>query len=161
VDSFSYGKPSRGGLAPMRLMMLAAVGVVAVGLAFAIMQVTKSGGEQVVKHVKKDVEQADVAGDQAARVTLSTAMTAAQMTFAETGSYEGVTPQTLAATEVSLHYTSGPSTGPDVVSVASNADGLGLAVLSRSGTCFYLHASVTGPSQGSGAVCTGQAALSA
>jgi hypothetical protein len=141
--------------------MIAAVGLVAVALAFAILQVTRSGGEQVVKHVKKDVEQADVAGDQAARVTLSTAMTAAQMSFAETGSFAGVTPEALAATEVSLGYISGPSTGPDVVSVASTPSDLGLAVLSRSGTCFYLHASPAGQSHGSGTVCTGQAALSA
>ncbi len=160
MESFSFGKPSRGGPSAVRLAGIAAVALVLVGLAVAIFQVTRTGGEQAVRHVRQDVQQVDVAGDQAAQATLAMTVTAARISSVETGSFSGVTPEALAAAEPSLSYTTGPSTGPDVVSVAARGDDLGLAVQSRSGSCFYLHASPTGQTQGVGAACTGQAALS-
>lgn len=160
MESFSFGRPSRGGPSAVRLGGIVAVALVLIGLAVAILQVTRSGGEQEVRHVREDVQQVDVAGDQAAQATLAMAVTAARISSVETGSFSAVTPASLAAAEPSLWYTTGPSTGPDVVSVAASGDDLGLAVLSRSGSCFYLHAGPTGQTHGVGAVCTGLAALS-
>jgi len=139
--------------------MIGAAVIVVVTLAVALFEMTKVGGEQAVKGVRQDLQQAGAAADVQARANLSVALQAAQAVFVESGSYTAADPNALSATESSLHYTTGPSTGPDVVSVASSATDWGAAVMSSSGTCLYIHASGAGVSQGSGVVCTGQAAL--
>jgi hypothetical protein len=45
--------------------------------------------------------------------------------------------------------------------VGASSSGVGLAVLSRSGTCFYLHIAASSVQYGAGTTCTGTAALTA
>jgi len=162
VDSFSYGKPARGGLAPTKLVGAIGAVVLVGAVAFALFQVTKSGGEAVVKKVKQDVQQIDKAGDTEAQASLATALVTAQTTYMDGASFAGADANGLAAAEPSLRYASGPSTAANVVSVTATATDWGAAVLSRSGTCYYVHASGAGGTfYGSGKVCTGQAALAA
>jgi hypothetical protein len=162
VDSFGYGKPARGGRPSSGIVLVAGGVIVVLALAFGIFQATKSGGEQVVRHVRQDLHQVDTAGDAQAQAALTTALTAARTAFVESASYAGADANSLAAIEPSLRYVAGASSGPSVVSVAATATDWGAAVLSRSGTCFYLHASSAGgTSYGSGRSCTGQAAMAA
>lgn len=145
------------------VLVLAAVAVVA-AIGFELFQVTKSGGEALTNNVKTDLRQGDLAKDAAAKSTLSTTLTAAKEAFVESGSYANVGPSQLSATEPSLHYVPGsqPSTGTNVVSVSSTPTEFGAAVLSASGTCFYLHDTQTGGTKyGTGSTCTGVAALRA
>jgi hypothetical protein len=65
-----------------------------------------------------------------------------------------------APSPLGIAYVDGPSTGPQIVSVATDASGWGAAVLSASGTCFLVRlrsADEVGYSTGND--CTGQAAL--
>src|SRR4051794_29593677 len=93
------------------------------------------------------------ANDKAAQSSLRNTVAAAKTIFTDTDDYSTVTPETgvgvgdgtLKATEPSLDYIAGASTGPTVVSVDVPAAGtttafdtFDSAALSKSGTCFYL-----------------------
>ena len=130
-------------------------------LAFGLFKVVKGGGEAVTSNEKTDLKQVDATHDREAQSTVRNALVAAKVAFVDGDTYATVTVQALSAIEPSLRFVPGASTGPEVVSVAASADEVGLAVLSKSGTCFYIHASVSADAFGSGSQCTGQAALSA
>lgn len=176
MDGFSFGRPAKGrtlragkrpraGLAASKLgkpVMVAGGLVVAAALAFGLFQVVKGGGEAVADDTATDLHQADTARDAEAQVTVRNAQLAAKVAFTESNSYADATPEALAKIEPSFRYVSGASTGPSVVSVAATPTGVGLAVMSQTGTCFYVHLSGVGvDAYGSGKQCTGSAALSA
>jgi hypothetical protein len=103
-----------------------------------------------------------LAEDTAARASLHEARSAAAAVLTEGGSLEGVGPSQLELYAPDLTFVDGgtPSSGPTVVSVASDATAIGLAVLSQSGTCFLEHQSLSaGTSTGTASGCTGEAAL--
>jgi hypothetical protein len=79
------------------------------------------------------------------------------------GGPDAVTPTGLSAIDPSLTYVKGASKGPGQVSVISASNAVGIAVMSRSGTCFWLKYSVGDGIQtfGAGDPCTGRAALGA
>jgi len=79
------------------------------------------------------------------------------------GGPDAVTPTGLSAIEPSLTYVKGVSKRPGQVSVISASNAVGIAVMSRSGTCFWLRYSVGDGVQTFGArsPCTGRAALGA
>jgi hypothetical protein len=80
----------------------------------------------------------------------------------EGASFAGADANGMGAAEPSLRYVSGPSTAANVVSVTATTADWGAAVLSRSGTCYYVRVSGAGGTfYGSGKACTGQAALAA
>jgi hypothetical protein len=81
--------------------------------------------------------------------------------MAVSGSYAGLDATKMKSIEPTFTYTAGLSTGPTVLSVASNDTSVAFAVLSPSGHCFYVKdTSGTGTTYGAGAAtCTGQAAL--
>jgi hypothetical protein len=142
--------------------------MVAVGLAlaavlvFGLFQVVKSGGDAVADTTAADLHQADAARDAEAQTAVRNAVVAAKVAFTDSNSYAGVTPVVLSKIEPSFQYISGASTGSSVVSVATTPTDLGLAVMSGSGTCFYVHLSDAGADAfGSGQQCTGSAALAA
>lgn len=175
MGAFSFGKPAKGralriGKRPSagrtapklgKPVMVAGGLVLAAALAFGLFQVVKGGGA-VADNTATDLHQADTARDAEAQVTVRNAQLAAKVAFTESNSYAEATPEALAKIEPSLRYVSGASTGPSVVSVVATPTGVGLAVMSATGTCFYVHLSEVGvDAYGSGKQCTGSAALSA
>jgi type IV pilus assembly protein PilA len=114
------------------------------------------------------------AQDRAAQSSLRNALTAAKTAYTDTSDYStAATSAQLTAIEPSLTYGAAgvASTGPNNISVAvSNVSGADQqvwagAVLSKSGTCYWIHDQATGAGAGtfygSGATCTGTAALAA
>lgn len=175
MDSFSFGKPAKGralrtskrpraGRSVPKIGKPVLIGggvALAAVLAFGLLQVVKGGGEAVTGNVKTDLHQADVARDAQAQTNIRNAQLAAKVAFTESNSYAETTPQALSGIEPSFQYVSGASSGPSVISVAATPTDVGLAVLSATGTCFYVHLRVSGDAYGSGKQCTGSAALSA
>jgi hypothetical protein len=164
MDSFTYGKAARGGPSLGRKPLYALLGVVLIAvLGYGVFTVTRSGGEAVVEHVKQTTKRVDTAGDAQAQANLRAALSAATTAFMDGGSFTSASASELAVMEPSLQYLDGsrPSTGPSVVSVEATAQAWGGAVLSSSGTCFYLRTVGTTQAYGSGDpdVCTGQAAM--
>jgi len=99
----------------------------------------------------------DIQAKQAAASTVASV----QSLYASEGSFETVTPRALRATDSAAHYAADASTSVDDVSVASTVEGVGIAVRSPSGMCFYAHVIPAGVTYGTGSPCTGEAALDA
>jgi Na+-transporting methylmalonyl-CoA/oxaloacetate decarboxylase gamma subunit len=181
-DSFSFGEPAKkwsdSKVAPRPLaqtervrppigpmLMIVGVGVVLV-LAVAFFTLVHHGGQAAARSETSAVAEAAAADDTQARSNLQTAQQTASMLYAEGGpdgmpSYLAADAAAMVKAEPSLQYVTGSSTGPNVVSVAATSTDWGAAVLSASGTCFYVHLSAQGARTGTGPSCTGQAALSA
>jgi type IV pilus assembly protein PilA len=112
------------------------------------------------------------AQNRAAQSSLRNALAAAKTAYTDTSDFAGATTTGLLAIEPSLTYqvAGTASGGPTDVSVATAA-GSGTvaapqewagAALSDSGTCYWIHEdSTSGTEYGSGAACTGTAALAA
>ncbi|MGZ4133479.1 MAG: hypothetical protein ACXVWF_10545 [Actinomycetota bacterium] len=182
-DSFSFGEPAKkwsgskltakpaGRTQRVRppigpVLAIVGAGVVLV-LGVAFFTLVHHGGEAVARSETSAIAQVGVADDSQARSNLQTAQETAAMLYAQGGpdgmpSYLAADAGAMVKAEPSLQYVAGPSTGPNVVSVAATATDWGAAVLSTSGTCFYLHLSASqGAHTATGSTCTGQAALSA
>ena len=86
------------------------------------------------------------ASDRSAQSSLRIAITNVKAIYSDTESFTEVTVGALSAAESSLRFTSGPSTGPNLVSVASAIDGVVLAARSSTGTCYVI--ADTGPAAG-------------
>ena len=166
MDSFTFGKAARQGpnLGRKPIYVLLAV-VVLGGLGWGIVSVTKTGGEAVAEHVKDTTKQIDVAGDLQAQTNLRLAMSAATTAFMDGGSFAAASADELSAIEPAVRYVDGSqrSNGPSVISVQATDQAWGGAVLSSSGTCFYLRTVGTTQAYGNGDadVCTGAAAMGA
>ena len=176
-DSFAFGKPSRKRALPAaprpkgpragagsgrgRIVALVAAGVVAVLLVVGFMTFMKGSGEQIASDQQTVISQIGAAKDVEAQTTEQQAITAVQELYAEQGSFDGITVAALKHFEPAFSYTDSASTGPKMIAVDSSSSGVGLAVLSQSGTCFYLHLAGSSVRYGTGTTCTGTAALSA
>jgi hypothetical protein len=168
-DSFSYGEPARKRpqLPSIRFnskVLLAVVGLLVVGVAiFGLLKFFGNAGNQVADAQATVVGQIDSAHDVEAQASLQRASIAGEALAAQgPGGYAQVTPEALKRSEPSLSFTAGPSTGPTVVSVASNGSGFAAAVLSTSGTCFSSRTTQgAGAATGTIGECTGAAALTA
>ena len=113
------------------------------------------------------------AQDRASQSSLRNALTAAKTAYTDASDYSASTDADLDAIEPSLTYSAAgtESTGPKMVSVATgNVAGTdqqiwAAAVSSKSGKCFWIKDTATGASAGTfygtGATCTGTAALGA
>ena len=175
-DSFAFGKPSRKRALPAarrpkapkvgagsgrgRIVLVVAAGVIVVILIAGYMTFLKGSGEQIASSERTAISQIG-AKDVEAQTTEQQAVTAVQELYAEQGSFDGVTVAALKHFEPAFSYTDNSSTGPKVIAVGSSSSGVGLAVLSQSGTCFYLHIATTSVRYGTGTTCTGSAALTA
>lgn len=108
---------------------------------------------------------ANRAEDLLAQADLKAAFSAAAAAFDQGNSWAGAGPLQLSVLDPSLTYVDGSiaSTGPSVVSLQASPAGWGAAAMSASGTCFYIHVAGMTPvaRYGSGATCTGQAAMGA
>jgi hypothetical protein len=179
-DSFAFGKRARRQAAVKRarvskpgsaegsrragvgrVAVLVAGGIVVVVAIAGAMAFFKDSGEQIASDQRTTVSQIGVAKDVDAKMTIQEATAAVQQLYAEQGSFAAVTPASLERFEPSFSYTGSASTGPKIVGVSSSAGGVGIAVLSDSGTCFYEAFTPSGSTAGSGTTCTGAAALSA
>src|SRR5439155_17059866 len=96
-------------------------------------------GEQIASGERSAISQIGAAKDVEAQTTEQQAVTAVQELYAEQGSFDGVAVAALKHLEPAFSYTESSSTGPKVIAVGSSSIGIGLAVLSQSGRCFYLH----------------------
>jgi len=141
--------------------LVVAVAVVVLVSAVSFVLVAKRGGEEAAKAASTDLAAAAEAKDREAQSTLRNGLAAAKTAYTDTASYAGVTPEVLVQIEPSLTFISGPSTARNTVSVAATDQSIGLAAMSESGTCFWLRddESGGGTAYGSGAPCTGAAAL--
>ncbi len=96
-----------------------------------------SGSSPASGGVSQPVAEAD--GTQAQQA-LSTGLGAVATASGGSGSYLGIDAAELSASEPSVQFTGGPSTGPASVSVAATGDGSGavtLAVRAVDGTCWF------------------------
>jgi hypothetical protein len=141
--------------------LVVAVAVVVLVAAVGFVLLTKRGGEEASVAASAVLDAATESDDRRAQSTLRNAMAASLTAFADLDTYDGVTPQMLGSIEPSLSFTGGPSTGSTVVSVATTSETQGLAVLSASGTCWWLASRpvTSGLAYGSGTACTGADAL--
>ena len=166
MDEFNFGSPARRGpqlrLDPRIVMAAAGLLVVAlVGVGF--LRFVSRSGHEVASDQTTVVKQIDHAKDAVAESSLRNALAAASVAFTDTQSFSGAGPAELSLLEPSLTWVDGPSTGSTVVSVANTDTAWAAAALSDSGTCFWikrdLGAGLSGTAYGSGATCTGRAAL--
>jgi hypothetical protein len=163
MDSFTYGSvrraPRRGRKAVSLVLGLTLV----VAAGAAVFALTKASGDAVVGNVKDTTHQIDAAGDVQAQATLRTALSTATTASMDGGSFTSAGPEQLAALEPAFRYVDGshPSTGANVVSVMATDQAWGGAVLSSSGTCFFIRVVGTAQAFGSGDPCTGEAAMGA
>ncbi|MGO9028707.1 MAG: hypothetical protein ACLQOZ_08800 [Acidimicrobiales bacterium] len=117
-------------------------------LAFALTSMLKSGGGSNASLT--NAPGVGMADDLSAQQALTTSLTAAGSAAAAAGGYSGVTGEALSASNPSITYTDGASTGSSTVSVATSAGtgaggelsgaggGLTLAVRSSSGNCWLV-----------------------
>ena len=99
----------------------------------------------------------DVDAEEAIRV----ALTAAEVASSKHGSFLDATPARLTSLQPGYIFVDGPSTTPEIVSVAATADTWAAAVQGPGGTCHWIRATRAGVvTHGIGADCTGSAALS-
>jgi hypothetical protein len=173
ADEFQFGErakhPARlSGPRPLRLkssIPFKLVGVVllvvAAAAAFVFLRGADEAGKEIADARSDTLTQVDRAYDAAAQGTVGRAVVVAQTLYAEQGTFTTDLP-TLSAFDPGLRFTSGPSTGPDTVSYAVSGMEFAAAVRSRSGACWWVKVGASSTtSYGSGATCTGSAALAA
>ena len=179
-DSFSFGTPSKGrtraytepehepkharparSIERTRLMLGVAALAVAAVLVWGFLHFMGSAGNEIGADQQRVVGQIGNAQDVQAQLTSTQAISTVQTLYAQASSFGAITPQALKAFEPAYTYTASASTDPNTVSVAQSSTGVGLAVMSASGTCLYAHVSATGTTYGTGSTCTGDAALDA
>jgi hypothetical protein len=133
--------------------------VVAGVVTFVFLSGADEAGDRLGETGEWAVSQVDRAYDAAAQGTVGRAVVVAQTLYAERGNFP-TDVATLAAVDPSLTFTAGPSDAPTAVSYALGERGFAAAVRSESGTCWWVRIDPTGvTSYGSGAACTGSAAM--
>lgn len=163
-DTFSFGEPARH---PRRAASVVTTKIAAAVLALAVvaagvvglLSVFREGGEVAAASARQAVSQIALAQDIQAQSALLQVATAAQIEIArsEAGSPNAASAEALAQNEPRFTYTTGPSTRPDVVSVAAST-----TTWSTSGTCHWIRIDVEQRRTfGSGTPCAGAAAVAA
>jgi hypothetical protein len=174
-DSFSFGKPARkrplpsarparnpsGSGSRTLALVVGLCGVLVIAAIVGFMTLVHRGGDSIGAANQTAIAQIGTAQDVQAQLTAQQAISVAQQLFAEQGSFAGIDAAAMKRFEPEFAYTASASTGPDVVSVSPSAQGVGIAVRSASGTCFYAFEAGNTVRYGSGATCTGQAASTA
>jgi len=170
-DEFHYGErakhPARLGgpraksSIPFKLVGVVAGVVVAAAAAFVVLSGADEAGKEIAGARSETLGQVDRAYDAAAQGTVGRAVVVAQSLYAEHGTFT-TDLATLSAFDPGLGFTSGPSTGPETVSYAVSGMEFAAAVRSGSGACWWVKIDASGvTTYGSGAPCTGEAALAA
>jgi hypothetical protein len=144
-----------------RLLWLVACLLVVGVVAYVVLRGAGEAGDRLGDAGARAVSQVDRAHDAAAQGSLGRAVVVAQTLHAEQGSFP-TDLATVAAADPSLTVTAGPSDGPTSISYALGQGGFAAAVRSDSGTCWWVRIDPAGvASYGSGAACTGSAAMAA
>jgi hypothetical protein len=156
------GRPARSKSSiPFKLVGVVAGLVVAAAAAFVFLSGADEAGKEIAEARSETLSQVDRAYDAAAQGTVGRAVVVAQSLYAEHGTFTTDLP-TLSAFDPGLRFTSGPSTGPETVSYAVSGMEFAAAVRSGSGACWWVKVDASSAtSYGSGATCTGRAALAA
>jgi hypothetical protein len=146
---------------PVKPVGVVVILVVAAAAAFVFLNGAGEAGEEIADVQSETLAQVDRAYDAAAQGTVGRAVVVAQTLYAEQGTFTADLP-TLSAFDPGLRFTSGPSTGPEMVSYAVSGMEFAAAVRSESGACWWVRIDASSTtSYGSGATCTGRAALAA
>lgn len=159
---------------PVAMVALGLVGLALVGSVFLMMRggeeasgvaVQDPGGQVTVPEGNSGLDGIAPAQDTQAQAALQAASQAAMAIHAESADpsmgYTAVTPEALGAFDPSANYSTAESTGPEMVSVASTTTGWAAAAVSDSGTCYWVHIEGDVTTFGTGAPCTGEAAMAA
>jgi len=121
-------------------MVVTLLSLVAVAL-LVLLAVKATFGASSAGSTSNAVDQPAAAAEAGqAQQALATALGTVTTASAATGSFVGIDAAELAASEPSLQFTDGASTGPGPVSVAATSDGSGavtLAVRDTNGTCWF------------------------
>ena len=173
-DGFNFGEPARrpprlGGQRPagtgrafdVRILFVAAGLLIAAAIAFLYLRGADTAGKRIADAETDTVAQVDKAYDAAAKASVGRAIVVAQTLHAERGTFT-TDLATLSAFDPSIHFTAGPSAGPDSISYAASDSAFGAAVRSESEACWWVRIDASGvTTYGSGTPCTGQAAMAA
>jgi hypothetical protein len=93
--------------------------------------------------------------------SIGVALDAAKLAFSEHRSFLDAGPAQLSVLEPGYTFVDGPSTMPEIVSVAATADTWAAAVQAPGGSCHWVRATAAGEvTRGFAAECSGSAALS-
>lgn len=174
TDEFQFGEPAKHPARlsgprpprptssfPFKLVGAAACLVVAAAAAIVFLRGADEAGKEIAGGRSETLAQVDRAYDAAAQGTVGRAVVVAQTLYAEQGRFTTDLP-TLSAFDPGLRFTSGPSTSPQTVSYAVSGTEFAAAVRSESGACWWVRIDASSRiSYGSGATCTGTAALAA
>ena len=99
--------------------------------------------------------------DDVAREHAQIALAAAEH-IVQRGSFADASPAELTAAHLGFTFVEGPSTEPEIISLASSRTGWAAAVMADSSTCYYIRlGSGDAVTFGTGLDCTGAAALAA
>jgi len=163
VDGFNFGRPARGpALGGRTAAVVAAIALLATVAVVSYLQFVSRSGRTAADAQATAVGQIDRSQDVQAQVVARTAESAAAVAYSESGSFADAGPAQLSALDPSVAYTVGPSTGPTVVSVAATASTWAAAVLSPSGTCFWIKLDGSmAATYGTGSACSGSDAMAA
>jgi len=102
----------------------------------------------------------EVSTDQDAVEATEIALAASKVAFLEHRSFLDAGPAQLSALQPGYTFVDGPSTAPEIVSVAATPHTWAASVRGPGGTCFWVRAtSAGGVTHGIGSECTGSAAL--
>lgn len=174
TDEFQFGEPAKHparlsgprpsrptSAFPFKLVGAVACLVVAAAAAFVVLRGADEAGKEIAGARSGTLASVDRAYDAAAQGTVGRAVVVAQTLYAEQGTFTADLP-TLSAFDPGLRFTSGPSTSPETVSYAVSGTEFAAAVRSESGACWWVRIDASRRiSYGSGATCTGTAALAA
>lgn len=91
-----------------------------------------------------DDDEMALRADRVAQSNMRNALVAGKVVYADEGDYASATAERLASNEPSLTFQTGPSTGPDFVSIAVADDDASIifAMMSDSGACFFINDAV-------------------
>jgi hypothetical protein len=172
VDTFSFQTTERQRRLDPRAFRLAVVaGVLVLVLGafanFVVSSERASFARARTSHVvtqPRPVQPAAAAGptpDDAARLHAEVSLAAAER-IVEWGTFADASPAGLTNVHLGFTFVEGPSTDPDVISVAFSRTAWAAAVMSGSGTCYYIRLEKgDAVTFGTGSNCTGSAALRA
>ena len=124
-------------------------GITLVAGTAALLSLTACGMGVEAQSDQQAVNAINPAADAQAQSNLQTAIVAAQTAASSSGSFAGVSVAVMQQNEPSLNYVTGPSMGPNTVSVLPGGQTWSAAVRSTSGTCFYAVVSISGTATGS------------
>ncbi len=172
-DSFAFRTtvPLRSRLDPgvAKAAVLSTVLVLAIGLfaRWVVVSERDSFSRAVRRETPTEATTGSVDGltsastDSGAEEAIGLALAAAEVAFSKHGSFLDATPARLTSLQPGYIFVDGPSTTPEIVSVAATADTWAAAVQGYGGACFWVRAATSGDvTHGIGSECTGAAALS-